>query len=49
MSDNRIKANKSKRFLSVLVEALQLNREGLFDLRRILHTTGEHPPLETAN
>ena len=28
------------------VEALQLNREGLVNLRRILYAMGEHPPLE---
>ena len=26
------------------VEKLQLNRKGVEDLRRILHTAGEHPP-----
>ncbi len=26
------------------VEALQLNREGLLNLRRLLHPVGEHPP-----
>ena len=31
------------------VEALQLNREGLVNLRKVLHKTGDHPPLETAN
>ncbi|MGQ9627694.1 MAG: HNH endonuclease [Anaerolineae bacterium] len=29
------------------VEALQLNREGLVNLRRILYAMGEHPPAET--
>jgi len=29
------------------VEALQLNRHGLINLRRILYTAGEHPPPET--
>jgi 5-methylcytosine-specific restriction endonuclease McrA len=28
------------------VEALHLNREGLLNLRRILHKEGEHPPPE---
>ncbi len=28
------------------VETLQLNREGLVNLRRILYAMGEHPPLE---
>jgi hypothetical protein len=28
------------------VEALQLNREGLVNLRRILYAIGEHPPAE---
>lgn len=29
------------------VEALQLNREGLVNLRRVLFTLGEHPPVGT--
>ena len=29
------------------VEALQLNREGLVNLRKILYAVGEHPPTET--
>jgi hypothetical protein len=29
------------------VEALQLNREGLVNMRRILYAVGEHPPQET--
>jgi len=28
------------------VEALRTNREGLVNLRRILHAMGEHPPIE---
>ena len=28
------------------VEALQLNREGLLNLRRVLYAVGEHPPQE---
>lgn len=28
------------------VEALQLNRDGLVNLRRVLYTMGEHPPTE---
>lgn len=28
------------------VEALQLNREGIVNLRRILYAMGEHPPVE---
>lgn len=28
------------------VKALQLNREGLINLRRVLYEVGEHPPLE---
>ncbi len=28
------------------VEALQLNREGLVNLRRVLYAMGEHPPAE---
>lgn len=28
------------------VDALQLNREGLINMRRVLYTTGEHPPSE---
>jgi hypothetical protein len=28
------------------VEALQLNREGVVNLRRVLYAMGEHPPLE---
>jgi hypothetical protein len=28
------------------VEALQLNREGVVNLRRILYAMGEHPPVE---
>ena len=28
------------------VDALQLNREGLVNLRRILYSMGEHPPAE---
>lgn len=27
------------------VEALQLNRQGLMNLRRVLYLAGEHPPL----
>ena len=30
------------------VEALQLNRAGLVNLRRVLYTMGEHPPVEPA-
>jgi hypothetical protein len=29
------------------VEALQLNREGLVNMRRVLYAVGEHPPQET--
>lgn len=29
------------------VETLQLNREGLVNLRQILYAMGEHPPVET--
>lgn len=29
------------------VEALQLNREGLMNLRRVLYAVGEHPPQES--
>lgn len=29
------------------VEALQLNREGVVNLRRVLYTMGEHPPSES--
>jgi hypothetical protein len=29
------------------VEALQLNREGLVNMRRVLYAIGEHPPQET--
>ncbi len=29
------------------VDALQLNREGLMNLRRILYAMGEHPPAES--
>jgi len=29
------------------VETLRLNREGLVNLRRILYTMGEHPPVES--
>ena len=29
------------------VEALQLNREGIINLRRILYAMGEHPPAES--
>lgn len=28
------------------VEALQLNREGLVNMRRVLYAVGEHPPQE---
>ena len=28
------------------VEALQLNRAGLINMRRVLYAVGEHPPLE---
>jgi len=28
------------------VETLQLNREGLVNLRRLLYAMGEHPPAE---
>jgi hypothetical protein len=28
------------------VEALQLNRKGVVNLRRVLYTMGEHPPVE---
>jgi hypothetical protein len=28
------------------VEALQLNREGLVNMRRVLYAIGEHPPQE---
>lgn len=28
------------------VEALQLNREGVVNLRRVLYAIGEHPPIE---
>lgn len=28
------------------VEALQLNREGVVNLRKVLYATGEHPPVE---
>lgn len=28
------------------VEALQLNREGLINMRRVLYAVGEHPPQE---
>ena len=28
------------------VEALQLNREGIVNLRRVLYAMGEHPPVE---
>lgn len=28
------------------VESLQLNREGLVNLRKVLYTMGEHPPFE---
>lgn len=27
------------------VEAMQLNREGLINLREVLYTMGEHPPI----
>jgi hypothetical protein len=30
------------------VKALQLNREGLVNLRRVLYSMGEHPPAEPA-
>jgi hypothetical protein len=30
------------------VETLQLNREGLANLRRVLYAMGEHPPTETS-
>jgi hypothetical protein len=29
------------------VEALQLNREGVVNLRRVLYAMGEHPPAES--
>jgi len=29
---------------SATIEALQLNRPGLFNLRRVLYAVGEHPP-----
>lgn len=29
------------------VEALQLNREGVVNLRRVLYAMGEHPPVES--
>lgn len=29
------------------VEALQLNREGLINLRQVLYEVGEHPPVDT--
>jgi pSer/pThr/pTyr-binding forkhead associated (FHA) protein len=28
------------------VETLQINREGVVNLRRVLYTMGEHPPVE---
>jgi hypothetical protein len=28
------------------IESLQLNREGLVNMRRVLHAVGEHPPQE---
>jgi hypothetical protein len=29
---------------SATIEALQLNRSGLVNLRRVLYAVGEHPP-----
>jgi hypothetical protein len=31
------------------VEALQLNREGLINLRQVLYEAGEHPPVDIAD
>jgi hypothetical protein len=33
-------------FLEAKVERLQLNREGVVNLRRVLYAIGEHPPAE---